>query len=350
MKKLAVNLLKIAVSIAILSYLVWEAQKNDEFTDVWNAPKQWHFILLAQIFIVAGIATSFWRWFGLVRGLDLPLKRLDALRIGFVGHLFGVFSIGTFGIDAVRVFYVARENPQQKTAAFITVFVDRMCGLLGLFMITTIALFLMQFTGTSKVIGTEAEVLKTITRIVLICTVCGLAGFASLFVLPYVSQWQWVRRLRHARFVGGIFSKTLDAGLAYKSQPMILVYALLQSLLVHCFLTLSVFCMAVGLSGSHPSLGDHFIISPIAHLPNVLPLPGGIGGLEYALNYFYAATLGTTTSYGLIVALGYRITSFVAALIGVFFYLKGRALPDLDSLQIEPASNQKTEDLSPESD
>ena len=156
-------------------------------------------------------------------------------------------------------------------------------------------------------------------------------------MLPYFAKQKWVDSITNLSVVGGIVQTTLDAGLAYQSRPFILIFAFCQSLLVHILLTLTVFCVAIGLSGSHPTLGDHFIISPIAHLPGILPLPGGIGGLELAMDYFYKATLETESSYGLMVAFGYRLTAIIAAGLGVYFYVRGRKeLSRMENFELEP--------------
>ena len=330
-------------------YLVYKAGafetgENNEFSRLWHSPKNWGFLFTAQILVILAITVSFWRWMGLVHAVNLKLSLSDAIRIGFIGHMFGVFSIGTFGADAVRVFYVARDNPRQKTLAFLTVFVDRLSGLMGLFSITTITIIGFQFIGESAVISTEEGILKNITRIVVISTVVGLGGyFCNLFVLPYFAKQKWVDSITNLSVVGGIVQTTLDAGLAYQSRPFILVFAFCQSLLVHILLTLTVFCVAIGLSGSHPTLGDHFIISPIAHLPGILPLPGGIGGLELAMDYFYKATLETESSYGLMVAFGYRLTAIIAAGLGVYFYVRGRKeLSRMENFELEPELSEES--------
>lgn len=325
MKNKTTTCFKIAVSVGILLFLCWKASGNNEFANVYHSEKNWDHLAAAQVLVTLGIGVSFWRWYGLVRALQLPITLFSALRIGYIGHAFGLVSIGTFGSDAVRVFYVAKENPDQKTLAFISVFVDRLCGLLGLFILTSAAILSFQYLGGSEVVNSQTQLLQTVTKTVTVMTVVGLFGFASLFLLPLFEKQKWVRRLGDLRWAGPIIDKVLAAGIAYQRRPLVLLLALLQSVLVHTLLTLSVFCVAVGLSGQHPSLGDHFILSPVAHLPNVLPLPGGIGGLEVALDYFYRAAMDQVqTSYGLIVALGYRMETFVVAIIGIVFYLRGR--------------------------
>jgi uncharacterized membrane protein YbhN (UPF0104 family) len=42
-----------------------------------------------------------------------------------------------------------------------------------------------------------------------------------------------------------------------------------------------------GLPGESPSLATHVVIVPIALVANIVPLPGGLGAFEAALDYLY---------------------------------------------------------------
>ncbi|MEC9092476.1 MAG: lysylphosphatidylglycerol synthase transmembrane domain-containing protein [Planctomycetota bacterium] len=325
MNKFQFTVLKFGFAIGIVGFLVYKASSSDQFQSIVQSEKQWGFLWAGQVLVTAGISLSFIRWRRLVQAVGIPFSYLDCLRIGFVGHMFGSVSIGTFGADAVRIYFVSRENPDHKALALVTVFVDRVCGLLGLFMLTTLTMFAFRYFGDSAILMSDLGTLQAITWIALGLTCTGLIGFSGLFVFPHVKNTKGFRRLVQLRWIGPLLEKALEAGIVYQQRPQVLVLALLQSIGVHVLLTLSVFCVAVGLRVEHPSLGDHFIISPISHLASVLPLPGGIGGLEGFLWFFYRSigdqSVNTT---GLIVALAYRIETLVVAVVGVLFYLKGR--------------------------
>jgi len=49
------------------------------------------------------------------------------------------------------------------------------------------------------------------------------------------------------------------------------------------------FSLAKGLTSGHPTLPEHLIIEPLAMVSNAAPLPGGIGGLEFAMKFLYLA-------------------------------------------------------------
>ena len=338
MKKYLSTILKIVASVAIVGFLGYKATSNDQFALILHSEKKWGFLALAQLLVTAGIALSFIRWRRLVQAVGIPFSWIDSLRIGFIGHMFGCISIGTFGSDAIRVFYVSRENPEQKAVALVSVFVDRICGLIGLLMLTTLTIFCFRWFGKSEILNSESGSLQSIAWFALGSTVAGLIGFSGIFIFPLIQKTRSFQALTRWRVVGPFFEKSLEAGVVYGKRPLVLGVALLQSIGVHVFLTLSVFCVAIGLGVDHPSLGDHFIISPISHLASVLPLPGGIGGLEGFLWYFYQSISGLAeNSVGFIVALAYRIEILIVAILGVVFYLAGRR-------ELRSAIRQQTSD------
>ena len=73
-----------------------------------------------------------------------------------------------------------------------------------------------------------------------------------------------------------------------------------------------------------------------------MPLPGGLGAFEYALNSLYPAVApeGMAEGQGFVVALGYRVITVLLALIGVACYLSNRReMEELESDVLTDASD-----------
>ena len=87
---------------------------------------------------LAGAVLAFVRWYFLVRALDLPFTIRAALRLGFIGTLFNMVVPGAVGGDFVKAAYLIRELKQRKTQAAASVAIDRVIGLLGLFVLAVI--------------------------------------------------------------------------------------------------------------------------------------------------------------------------------------------------------------------
>src|SRR5262245_10163045 len=72
--------------------------------------------------ILAGCsAMQYYRWFLLVRALDLPFALRDAIRLGLVGTFYNTFLPGSVGGDFVKAFFIAKGHPTRRPAAVATV-------------------------------------------------------------------------------------------------------------------------------------------------------------------------------------------------------------------------------------
>ena len=85
----------------------------------------------------------------------------------------------------------------------------------------------------------------------------------------------------------------------------------------------------------------HFIIIPVAMVAGAIPLPGGLGALEYALDFLFRAvsTAAVAPNQGFIVALAYRVVQLAIASIGLGYYLAGRS----DVQQLIDEANEQTD-------
>ncbi|KPL01419.1 MAG: hypothetical protein AMK75_05075 [Planctomycetes bacterium SM23_65] len=62
---------------------------------------------------------------------DVKVKLRDALGLTFLGNFFNNFMLGLTGGDVVKAYYVARQT-EKRTEAVVTVFLDRMVGLIAM--------------------------------------------------------------------------------------------------------------------------------------------------------------------------------------------------------------------------
>jgi glycosyltransferase 2 family protein len=88
-------------------------------------------VVSAGIPAILGITR--WQWILHVQGLDVKYSRLFS--ISFIGLFFNAFMLGSTGGDVIKAWYVAHETHHKKAEAIATVVVDRLIGLLALFVI-----------------------------------------------------------------------------------------------------------------------------------------------------------------------------------------------------------------------
>ena len=140
MKKLLLKLVQWSVALAIIVWLVVQAVENKSFDQLRNGPKQWDMLVLATVVCFAAVLATIVRWYFLVRALGVPLTWRDALRLGFLGYLFNFISPGAVGGDLFKVVFLARERQGRRTEVALSVLVDRLMGLYGVFIVGTIAI------------------------------------------------------------------------------------------------------------------------------------------------------------------------------------------------------------------
>ena len=312
LKKLLLNLLKFGVSGGILAYVVLRAQQDQSFAELRDQPKHWGYLLLACLLALLGVMISFYRWYLLVRALELPFRLRDAVRLGFLGYLLNFVSVGSVGGDLFKAVFIAREQPRHRTEAVATVIIDRVVGLYSLVLVAATGVLLVPLP----------EALKPIADGVLSSAVLGGIAGAALF-LPALSSAATERALGRLPWVGPLAAKAVHAVRIYHAKPGCILISCLLSFGVHALTTFSFYSIALALPGKAPTLGEHFVIVPIAIVTGVLPLPlGALGAVEGVMDFLYREMAGSNE--GVIVTFGYRAVTILLALVGACYYLGAR--------------------------
>ena len=326
MNRLLLTLLKFAISFGILGYLGYQTWQNDQFQILAATEKQYTWLLLAIVLGVATAVVSFYRWYLLVRALGLEFHLNDAIRLGFIGNFLNLLSIGVLGGDAVKAVFLARQMKGRAAEAVATVFIDRAIGLLTMFSMAGIGYLLVDISVPQAVHEGANVAFHTVCQISIALALVGFAGLGTLFFAPKfrrTSLFRWVSRWPA---VGEIVSRLAMVVMVYRNKFQIVVVAFLLSILVNVMFASTFHLIAMSISDTHPTWPQHMVITPIAMVANAVPLPGGLGGLEFAVNYLYQglSSQETRTEHGFLVAIGFRAMLLVTAGIGLIYYFASR--------------------------
>src|SRR5438105_14284666 len=88
-KRNLLNLLKYALAFGLLGWVIWrnwEPEGGNGLHDVWQRhfqhgePVRWEFLASAVVIYLAALLLSFFRWYVLVRAVELPFRPLDGVR------------------------------------------------------------------------------------------------------------------------------------------------------------------------------------------------------------------------------------------------------------------------------
>lgn len=325
MKKLLITLLKFGISFSILGYLFYRAGEDQSFAALVHQEKQWGLLVLAFAVAMGAVSVTFTRWFLLVWALGLPFTLKDAFRLGFLGFLCSFLTLGVVGGDAIKAVFIARQIPRRRAEVVATVVLDRAIGLFALFIVASLALLAVDLTAIQARNPSGLIAVQRTGQVAFGLTIAGVVA-AALFLLPGVTTSRPFEALVRIPRIGGTLKRLIGALRVYRRKLWLLAVALAMSLAVHTLLTVTIFLIACGLPGAQPTLGTHLVIVPISMLGSSVPLPGGLGAFEFALDFLYRGVSSTAMpeGQGFVIALAYRVITLVIAMIGVFYYLTSR--------------------------
>lgn len=316
--------LKWPLALALLGYLWY--QNRDALAKLRDHEKNWSYLAFAFLLIGGSTLLTFLRWYLLVSAQGFAFRVRDAMRLGFLGLLFNYVAPGSVGGDLVKAYMLAREQSGRRAVAVATVGLDRVLGLLALFLVGALAtLFPRELP--------ESPELQTATALLWIGSLCGLVGLA-LLLHPATTKWRWVNRLTHASYVGKHIADLLHGVGLYQSQRGVVTGAMLLSIVGHGGLITGFYLCALSMQQPGvPDLGTHFYFMPNAELFGVLiPVPGGVGALEGAIQWFYVKLAAgsqtispeTAAATGFIAAITFRVVALLIAAIGAGYYFASR--------------------------
>jgi uncharacterized protein (TIRG00374 family) len=360
MKKRLGALVRLLVSVGILAYLfngIFHKEALDYFEAhsidpdslnwverariVWDVGPEalWHefqridplwfaaAIICAGMPVVLGMVR--WRWVLHVQGLDVKFWRL--LSITFIGAFWNAFALGTTGGDVVKAWYVAHETHHKKAEAIATVVVDRLIGLLVLFVIALVmmAIFYKRVFDDPKLFWFSMATLGVVLFTV-IGTIVGLwRGFVDKLpglrsLLQRLPKYDMLRRM-------------VDAYRVYASHPAILAKTVLISFPVHFFSMLSIWCVGRGLGVQSAKFTDYFLYLPIINSVTAVPITISGFGVREGMYVKMFHEVGVAGSVALVMSLlGYLATLFWSIVGGGFFLTHRKELPPTKEMTTGP--------------
>jgi len=320
------TLAKIALAVGILGFLIVRIQQNEGFWRLYNDPKDWAALLVAQGLVLVAYSLNFVRWFLLVRGLRIAFHLRDAFRLGSLGFMLNQVSPGSIGGDLFKAVFIAKEQPGQRTEAVATVLIDRIVGLYAMLLVASLGL---AFAGEPL---DSSQMLLTMKTIV--WTAAAGGTFALAWLMTPLATGTAIRSLAdRLPLVGHTAARLIDALELYRMHKWFLISAIGLALVTHGLLITAFWSISRGLPVTGPTFTQHAVIVPLGLVVGALPAtPGGLGEAELMLEYLYFEC-GAAKGDGTIVALAYRAMTYVVAALGACYYLSARR--SVDRLLVE---------------
>lgn len=334
-RRTILTVIKIALAVAILSYLIIQAR--DPLAQLSEKSIDWRFLAAGLLFTLATATLSFTRWHILIRTLGISVRLVDSLRLGALGYALNFVSPGSIGGDFFKAVFLAHGQPDKRTEAVASVVADRALGLLTMLGLASTGIL------TTGLLDAPSPSLHILCRTILVAAAVGWAGFALVLCVSWLTG-PWVRgRVSRYPIVGKTFVRALETVQVYRNKKRMLLAAFgVSAVMALCFVT-SFYMVARGLPISEPPWAEHLVIVPVAGLVGAIPLtPSGLGTTEFAIEELYKVMPGgdrIEKGDGTLVAVGRRLTDIAVALVGLGFYLSHRREVDEVFAEAEVAAD-----------
>ncbi len=333
-KQTVINVGKYLLAAGLLTWVIhdnWEPPHGKGLHYVWQThvvegkPIHLGYLLAAAAIYLAAILLTFFRWYLLVRAVDLPFRLADAVRLGLIGLFFNSFLPGSVGGDIIKAAVLAREQ-DRRIVAVATVIMDRAIALWALVWFVALMGGVFWLTG-----HLEGPVALRSKRIVLIASsIVGVSAVVWLLLglLPTWRAERFAGRLERLPRVGGSAAEFWRAVWMYRCRQATVAAVLGLSWIGHVGFVFAFWCSANVLwnpeLGAIPSLAEHFLLVPIGLVVQALvPTPGGAGGGEWGFGALYKV-FGCSEVNGVLGSLVKRVFDWLYGLIGYLVYLRMR--------------------------
>jgi hypothetical protein len=269
--------------------------------------------LLGVVLLLGSNALTSWRWQILLRAQGIGIFYLEAFRLTHIGFAFNNFLPGPVGGDVVKAYYAGKGTPR-PTESFVSVFADRIIGVLSLALM--VALF--------SLVQIDRAAVRTI-------------GLVSLIVLVLFGVGFWIlcsERLRSVLFrfqtrfpsgrLGSILESVRRSILVYRTQWKVVVPSIGISLISNLIVVAVhfIFGKALGIRGV--SWGEYLVFVPGVVLLSAIPVSIGGWGYGEALYWKAFGLLGVGVEASIALSLSYHLAQVAWSSLGIYFYLKVR--------------------------
>lgn len=276
-------------------------------------------VSLATAFLLCGllVALGAWRWRQVLREQGLFMGGRDVVRISLIAQFFNAFLLGTAGGDVIKAWYAARSCPNREGEAAVTVFVDRLLGMLGLLLVAAV-LFL---DHLQLVRDFQRFQVVALTLLLMLIAASGLlvAGFYTRLLEEGGWLFRLVQRIPHGTSV----LRALATGRQFGRRPWFLVRMLTLSAAIAIVVALTYVVLARGL-GMPMDASFIALVSLSAVCIAALPAtPSGLGVRENLFVWLFSIP-GLSPKPGLALSLSliaYTVNLVWSAIGGLVYLL-----------------------------
>ena len=326
---LFVRILVVAVGVAWAVVWVSREQRWSKLAAIFAQMNLGVFAAALGIFVMSQVMVGF-RWWLLLRTQSIFVDLGPALRLHFLGLFYNNFLPSSVGGDLLRAWYVTKHT-DKKFEAVLSVFVDRIIGLLSALIIAIFfywlflrgragAIILSGQSGFVKFFVEHRRVVLWVV-VVLAAVFCGLLSHRSGRAL-LGKAWSYIR-MRGVR----AFEKFKNAIIVYCSKPLAILGVFGLTVFLQT-VTITGFWFLGRNLGITADIRYYYVFFTLTWVLGALPVSiGGAVVVEGLLAYFFIHFAGVEAEAALALALCQRMVWMIASLPGAAIHLIGAHLP-----------------------
>jgi glycosyltransferase 2 family protein len=300
-KNLAINIFRILLSTALLGWVLTHTQIDDLLATAKQT--DWRVGLAALGLFQVAVVVRTVRWQIILRGQDQRVPLGYLLALNYSAMFFNTFLPTGFGGDVVRTVEVSQSHHLQTGNSAAAVLLDRIIGLMSLFMICLIALL---FGAASLPPVTAAGIF--------VIAAGGLVMFLIILDGRLIRPFEpLLQRLPGGKQI------TLASAAMSQTPKRWLLWALAVSLLHNQLIVVINYLVSVSLR-ANIDFQFFAIFTPLSVLALVAPSVQGLGVREGVYRYLFAQ-IGVASVLAITISLGVYAINLVTGLFGGLVYL-----------------------------
>ncbi len=331
-KKYIFVLVRIVVVAAGITWAaIWlsRGQRLSNLTAVFHRMNLGVFAAVLGIFVVCQLMIAF-RWWLLLRTQSIFIDLWPAVRLHFLGLFYNNFMPGAVGGDLLRAWYVTRHT-DKKFHAVLSVFVDRVVGLLGSLIIAVFFyLFFLRRQSAEVVLDFKGSLPQSFVKYqqtILWVAIVLVAVFCSLLLhrrgrLLLKNSWLFIQ-IRCKK----LLESFKDAVVLYCRKPLAILSVFGLTFFLQ-LLTITGFWLLGRNLGIKVGIIYYYVFFPLSWALGAIPVSiGGAVVVEGILAYLFIQLAGVGAEAALALVLCQRIVWMIASLPGAVIHLVGAHLP-----------------------
>lgn len=306
-RSLVVNLLLVALAFGLLGLAVYN--NRDQIQEVFRHGIDTRLFAAAVALYLVPVVLTFVRWFALVRVIEERFTLRDAVLLGFIGNVFNLVIPGAVGGDFIKAAYLVRMDIK-RTQAIASMVIDRILGLLGLFVLAAVA-----GIAAWPRAGQQVRILIVVAWVAVIS---GLLVLALIFNQGLTRRFP--RLLEGPGKVATILNELRVMSETYRRRLGLVAGMLGLSVCIHLLNVVAFYLASSAIFPTAiPSFGAHLLMVPLTLFTTAVPIPFGALGLTEQVS----SELFKLVNHpgGAVAMMAFRVLMYCGGLIGVGVYL-----------------------------